>query len=392
MAREVNRLTDRKVASLKEPGLHADGAGLYLRIDQAGGRRWVYVFHLSGRRREMGLGSGTDVRLKDARHGCEEARRAVRDGRDPIAERRITNTPAETVATALDALLEDLRGGWKNAKHSKQWRTMLDNHAAAVLAAPVADVSTEDVLRALRPIWTAKPVTARRVRERLERVLDAAKARGLRTGENPARWKGHLDALLARARPAPRHHAALPYTDAPAFMRDLTDRDSTSARALRWTVLTAARTGETIGATWAEVQDGVWVVPAARMKMRRNHRVPLSQAALRCLGERGEPEAPVFAGGARSGGLSNMAMAELLKGVRPGVTVHGFRSTFRDWAGDRTLYPRELAEAALAHAVGDEVEKAYRRSDALEKRRALMDAWAEYLARPEGENVIQLRR
>ena len=390
MARAINRLTARTVATLKEPGLHADGSGLYLRIDQAGARRWVLIYHHQGRRREMGLGSASTVDLKAAREAAARARALP----DPIGAKRVAEAPLHTFERVMDTLFDDLEGGWKEGKHKAQWRGLVTRHGAGLLAKPVADIGTEDVLAVLRPLWTKRPETARRLRQRVEKVLDAARVRQLRSGENPARWKGHLDLLLARQPRLVRgHHKAMPWRELPPFMAALRQREALAARALEFTILTGARTGETLGATWPEIVGDEWVIPAARMKGGRPHRVPLSDEALAAIGE--PLRRHVFSGDGASGHLSTGAMERVLDRMglgagedAAGYTVHGFRSTFRDWAAERTAFPREVVEAALAHTIGSEVELAYRRTDFFEKRRALMEQWAIFCGRTPERVVI----
>lgn len=381
MARAINRLTTLGVKALREPGMHADGQGLYLRIDQTGARRWVLIYHHGGRRREMGLGSLEKVKLAEAREAAEAARRQVKAGNDPITARKVCALPPadRKFSAVAAALMDDLEQGWKSAKSRPQWEASMSQHCPSIWSADVADVDTEMVLTALRPIWTALPETAGRVRSRLERVLDAAKVRGLREGENPARWRGHLASLLTGAKRNKSHHAAMPYGDVPDLIKLLVTRESVSAAALRFLILTAARSGEVRGAAPAEIKGSLWVIPAERMKAGKEHRVPLTADALAAISS-------VHALGQTSllfpgmkGQLSDATMGKVLKvnGIM-NATPHGFRSAFRDWAGDCTGYPRELIEEALAHQVGNAVERAYRRSDALEKRRALMTAWADF--------------
>lgn len=392
MARAKTRLNWKQLPGLKEPGLHADGEGLYVRIDQTGNRRWVFIYHRLGKRREMGLGPVDDRKLAVIRDLAGEARRTLKAGLDPIDERRKANAPPvdQTFSAVAAALMDDLAPGWKSPKQRPIWEATLQQHAPAIWKADVAAVDTEMVLTALRPLWTTRYETATRVRSRIERVLDAAKARGLRAGENPARWRGHLDALLSRSRPEKGHHEAMPYADVPAFIARLATRNSISADALRFLILTAARSGEIRGATWEEISGGLWVVPAARMKGGKEHRVPLCEAALTLLdGLTRTRTGLIFPG--LNGPMSDMTLTLAIRKRKvSGATPHGFRSSFRDWAGDCTGYPRELIEEALAHQVGNAVERAYRRSDALEKRRGLMEAWGAYCTGQRGQ-IINLQ-
>jgi integrase len=394
---ELGRLTALKVTRTSKTGMHADGGGLYLQVTGDGAKSWIYRFTLRGRTREMGLGSLTAISLSDARSKAGECRRQRQEGIDPIEARRALRTQLQlnaakaiTFKDAARAYIAAHRAGWHNAKHAEQWTSTLETYAGPVFGSvSVQDVDTSLVLKSLEPIWTTKPETAARVRGRIEAILDWAKVRGYRTGDNPARWRGHLDHLLpARSKVrAIKHHSALPYRDMPDFMKALREQKGTAARALEFTILTAARTGETIGATWDElnIPEKVWTIPAERMKAAREHRVPLCDRALALIAEmqasRDPGERCLFPGGKAGNPLSNMAMAELLKRMgQTEITVHGFRSTFRDWAAERTDYPREVAEMALAHTVGDKVEAAYRRGDLFDKRRKLMEAWAAYCA------------
>lgn len=390
MGREVNRLSSRKVQTLTDPGRYADGDGLYLVVDAAGAKRWVLLYRLAGRRREMGLGPLGRVGLAAARDRANEARSLIVGGVDPIEARR--TPPDEAPGAALtfgqsaEIFMADRESVWRNAQHRWQWRQTLEHQTAGLWEVPVAEVSTDMVLAALRPIWHTKPETARRLRGRIERVLDAARAAGHRSGDNPARWRGHLEAILPRAKRLSRgHHPALPYARVPAFIATLRTRPAITARALEFVILTAARSGEVRGMRWSEVDPiaAVWTVPAARMKMKRPHRVALSPAALAVLADRSfdtsGPDEVIFPG-PRGGMLSDMAFEALLRRAdATEITTHGFRSSFRDWAADETDHPREIIEGALAHLVGDETERAYRRGDALEKRRLLMDHWAAFV-------------
>jgi len=401
MARAIKRLNARQVATLKREGRYADGAGLYLVVGPGASRRWAFLFRWRGRRQEMGLGSLASVSLADARERAGEARRALADGRNPVAVRRAELAARNATATFgnfADELVKGFSHGFRNDKHKAQWGMTLTRYAAPLRDMRLADITTADVLAVLQPLWQAKPETASRLRGRIERVLDAAKAKGLRQGENPARWRGHLDSLLpARQRLTRGHHAAMAYRDLPAFIARLRASESVSALALEFAILTTARSGEVLGARWDEfdIEAKLWTVPAARMKAGREHRVPLAARALAILDmvakvRTGEH---VFPGQRPGKPLSVMALAMVLRRLKlKNVTVHGFRSAFRDWCGEATAFPRDVAEAALAHTVGDMTERAYRRGDALEKRRKLMTAWASFLEPKAANNVVPLRR
>lgn len=388
MARELNRLPPRAAAQYGEPGRYSDGGGLYLVIGKTGGRKWVFRYKWRGQLKDMGLGSATTVLLSKARVAATAARVMLADGIDPMEARRATqDTP--TFGVMVDIFLAGKESEWRSPKHGAQWRTTLTVDAARLAAVPVDQVDTALVLEVLKPIWTVKPETASRLRGRIERVLDAAKAKGFRSGENPALWRGHLDHLLARRQKLTRgHHAALPYTQVTDFVAQLRARDAIAALALEFAILTAARSGEVRGATWAEIDldAKVWVVPGRRMKAGRDHRVPLSARAVEILEyvrlrSAGKPSDVVFPSIRNAAPLSDAAFSALfdrMKLKRGEITAHGFRSSFRDWAGEETDHPREVAEAALAHVVGDATERAYRRGDALEKRRMLMDDWAKF--------------
>jgi integrase len=417
-------LSARKVEMLKRPGRYCDGGGLWLQISQWNTKSWIFQYTSPtaakrkkhgrevGRIRHFGLGAygKHDVTLEKARILAGAAREQVRAGIDPVDARR-SDREAKRLADAkrlsfkqcAEKYIATHQSAWKNDRHRAQWRSTLSTYAYPIIGElPVASVDTALVTRVLEPMWASTTETATRVRGRIESVLDWAKARGYRSGENPARWKGHLSNLLAKPdqlkkRNGSRHHPALPYADIPAFMRELRERDSVSARALEFTILTAARTGEVLGAKRQEIDlaDKTWTVPAERMKAGREHRVPLSERALEILQdlprEHGNPH--LFPGGKAGAPLSQMAMLQLLRGMRPRLSVHGFRSTFRDWCAERTNYPSEVAEMALAHTVSDKVEAAYRRGDLKDKRSRLMAEWAKYAQQPvvvKGDNVTSL--
>lgn len=404
--RKTNRLQPLKVSSLNDPGRYADGGGLYLQVSKVDPEQdhvtkaWLFRYMKDGRARQMGLGDVNTFTLKEARERARGVRQQLADGIDPIDARkaardaaRAQSAKAITFKEAAERYIKAHRPGWKNPKHADQWTATLEAYAYPAFGAiRVAEIDTGLVLKAIEPIWTEKTETASRVRGRIEAVLDWATAREYRPKDspNPARWKGHLDKLLpAKAKVARvRHMPAMPYDELPGFMARLRGMDSISARALELTILTAARTGETIGAKWHEIDldAKIWTVPGDRTKSGREHQVPLSDRAVEILRAlHRERDNPHLFPGARAGkALSNMAMLELLRGMdgTAGLTVHGFRSSFRDWAGDRTNFPREVAEAALAHTLKDKSEASYRRATAIDKRRRLMNEWSRYCASP----------
>ena len=391
----MGKLTARKVETAK-PGKYGDGGGLQLAVAPTGAKKWVLRFLWQGKAREMGLGSYPEVSLAEAREKAISGRRLARSGADPIAERR-KDRGIPTFGELADEIAGQLAEGFRNEKHRAQWKMTLTVYAGPLRPKPVDKIETTDVLAVLRPIWQEKPETASRLRGRIERVLNAAKAKGLRSGENPAAWRGHLENLLPKRQKLTRgHHAAMPYADVPAFVARLREREAVAALALEFSILTAARSGEVLGARWSEVDldARVWTIPAKRMKAGREHRAPLSESALAVLEKFGEARVSefIFPGQGAGRPLSEMALRRMLGLVANVVTVHGFRSSFRDWAGNETHFPRELAEAALAHVVGDKAEQAYRRSDALEKRRALMEAWAAYCEPSSADEKVTLLR
>src|ERR1700704_2311847 len=392
----ASKLTARKVETAK-PGKYSDGGNLYLIVSETGARKWVLRFTWRRRAKEMGLGSAASVPLADAREKAANARRKIAQGLNPIDERK-RDGGIPTFGEMADDVRETLSAGFRNEKHKAQWKSTLETYAAPLRAKPVDTIATDDVLAVLKPIWTTKAETASRVRGRIEKVLDAAKAKGFREGENPARWRGHLDHLLPRPLKLARgHHAAMPYEDVAAFIAKLREREAHSALALELCVLTAARSGEILGIRWSEIDldKKIWTVPASRMKAGREHRVPLASRAVAILLQLGKLKVGdfVFPGQTRNKPLSNMAMEMILRRMNvQAATVHGFRSSFRDWAGNVSNFPREITETALAHVVGDKAEQAYRRSDALEKRRKLMDAWSAYCEPKTSANVVQIRK
>jgi integrase len=383
-------MSDRKlsavfVTQVTQPGRYHDGGGLYLQVRGTDKKAWLFRF----RRRWMGLGPVRDVSLAEARAAAAKCRKMLLAGIDPLEARRSDKRKVlagTSFKECAERYIASHQAAWRNLKHRQQWSGTLSTYAYPVLGDfPVATVDTGLILKVLEPIWTTKAETASRLRGRIESVLDWAKARDYRQGDNPARWRGHLDHLL----PAPRkvravnHLAALPYVEMPEFMQALRECDGVAPRALEFVILTAARTGEAIGATWDEIAGDVWTIPGARMKSGREHRVPLSDAALELLSNLPRENGYLFAGMRPNSHLSDTAMLKLLERMgRADLTTHGFRSTFRDWVSERTNYPRDIAEAALAHAISDKTEAAYRRGDALDKRRRLMAEWARYCAEP----------
>jgi integrase len=385
-------LTSLAIGKLRKPGRYAVGNGVYLQITGDKGRSWVFRFErdYGGKRRgrHIGLGPCALLSLAEAREKGLEYRKLLLKGIDPLDHRKALRQQALAAATkgvtflqCADRFLAAQEAGWSNAVHSKQWRATLAAYVHPVIGPlPVASIDTGLVVTALEAIWTSKPETASRVRGRIESILDWAKARGYRAGENPARWRGHLDHLLPHHRKIARvkHHAAMPYALLPEFMHDLRGREGIAARALEFTILTAARLGETLGARWDEIAGNLWTVPAERMKSRREHRVPLSKCAVDLI--QGVPRTgPYVFPGERSGGrIPNNIPGKLLRRMGRVVTVHGFRSSFRDWAAEITAYPNHVVEMALAHTIPSGVEAAYRRGDLFEKRRALMQEWSDY--------------
>jgi integrase len=400
MAREIGKLVAIQLNRLPT-GMHGDGGNLWLQVTETGARTWLFRFRHADKARAMGLGPLHTVNLAEARIKARACRQLLLDGLDPIETRnakrmgeRLTAAKTMSFQQCAEAYIASQRAGWRNAKHATEWPSSLATYVYPVIGAlPVQTVDVTLVMKALEPIWTEKTVTASRVRGRIEAVLDWAKSRGYRSGENPARWKGHLENLLAKSSKVRhvKHHPALPYAELAAFMAALRERSGTTARALEFLILTASRTNEVIGATWSEIDADarLWTIPAARMKAQREHRVPLPEAALAILA--GLEPARVPAAGSRVFQVDGRRVLELVNRLRHGVTVHGFRSTFADWCTEQTNAPSEVREMALAHAVGSKVEAAYRRTDLFEKRRQLAEAWAHFCAGGDGGKVIELR-
>ena len=387
------KLTAHKVSSITKRGLHGDGGGLYLQVSAKGHKSWIFRYRENGRLRNHGLGSAKTLTLAEAREAARECRKLRLQGIDPIeakrqrrVEARLEAAKAVSFAQCAEEYIRAQRAGWRNAKHAQQWSNSLATHVFPLFGdLPVAAIDATLVFKALEPIWATKNETASRLRGRIEAILEWAKVHGYRTGENPAQWKGNLAHMLPPPRKVKReeHHPALPHAEMSAFWRALAQRPGVAAQALRFTILTAARTSEVLEATWDEVdlEAALWTLPAGRMKAEKEHRVPLAPQAVALLREmRAQRTGDYLFPSAKVGrALSNVAMIAVLRRMeRSDITVHGFRSTFRDWAAECTDFPREVPEAALAHTLGNKVEAAYRRSDLFEKRRALMEAWAAY--------------
>jgi integrase len=390
MAEKIKKLTDL-ACRRSGPGYAGDGGGLYLQTAQGGSKSWVFRYAIAGRTREMGLGSYSTFTLAEARERARTQRQLTSDGIDPIdrrnAEREQRAQAAASRVTFGDSCEKYIaahRSGWKNAKHAEQWDSTLRTYCAPIWKVDVAAIDTAQVLKCLEPIWHTKTETASRLRGRIERVLSWATVSKFRTGDNPAQWRGHLSEALPKRSSvqAVEHHAALPYADLATFMAALRQRDSLAARVLELQILTATRPGEAAGAQWAEFDlDGAtWTLPAARMKAKREHRIPLTPAAVKLLRALPRINANVFPG-VKGRAITTAASMALLKELHPGITAHGFRSTFRDWAGETTSHPREVIEHAMAHQLKDKAEAAYQRGDLLLRRAKLMKDWATYCAR-----------
>ena len=393
--RTLNRLSAKEAERLKTPGRHSDGGSLYLAIDDAGRRRWVFMYVRRGRRVELGLGGGRDLSLAAARVEATALRAMLANGEDPKAVRE-RNDHIPTFGECAAAYVEVMRPSWRSAKHAAQWSMTLKTYAEPIRSRPVDEITTQDILDILQPLWQRVPETAKRLQGRIENILDAAKAKGLRNGENPARWRGHLNQILPKRQRLRRgHHAALPYDQVPAFMEQLRSRPVLTARALEFTILTSCRTSEVLGATRDEidVEKKVWVIPAHRMKTAREHRVPLSMRSLEIIeGMQVTGTEGYLFSHPNNKPLSTMAMAKLLHRMKAAVTVHGFRSSFRDWASEATGFSHEVCEMALAHTITNKAEAAYRRGDLFEKRNKLMAAWAGYCSTPKAEKIVPLRK
>ncbi|UXZ53084.1 tyrosine-type recombinase/integrase [Halomonas sp. 7T] len=390
----IHKLSPRKVATA-EPGKHEDGGGLRLVVSKGGAKKWVLRFTLKSKRREMGLGSFPDTGLAEARRKAENYRKLAKEGTDPIHARELEtqqqSTPTFTNCAAR--YIQSHRRSWRNAKHARQWVSTLKTYARPVIGEmPVDEIDTHQILNILSPIWIAKTETAKRVQGRIENVLDYASAHKYRDEANPARWRGHLDKLLPKPSKVQKvtHHPAMPYEQVAEFMEAVQNYNSMSSKALQLLILTATRTSEVLNAEWNEIDlvNATWIIPAKRMKASREHRIPLSRQALVLIANlpKIKGNAFIFPGMKPGRPLSNMSLLQFMRGLGYGpngdkgnYVPHGFRSSFRDWTGEVTSYPRDVAEMALAHAIENKVEAAYRRGDLFEKRRAMMQDWADYV-------------
>jgi len=391
LTRHIGKLTALQVSREKRPGIYNDGGGLNLQVTSATAKSWIFRYG----NKYLGLGSAFVVSLQEARDLAHECRRQRQQGIDPIAAKHAKKTQAKLEAAKLvtfkdcaESFIAANQSGWKSDKHRQQWVNTLAQFAEPIIGnLPVQEIDTTLVLKVLEPIWATIPETAYRLRGRIEAVLDSAKVRGLRTGENPARWRGHLDKILPKVKRL-NHHAAMPYVEVPAFIAKLRQQDDVAARALELAILTTARTGEIVGARWDEIdlENAVWVIPAERMKAGKEHRIPLSAAAMTLVTAMERTDSALM-----FPGLSAKSLYNVLQRVKAGATTHGFRSSFSDWSHEQTTHNAHTIEISLAHRVGTEVERAYRRSDLFEKRRALMTAWSRYCTNAGDADVVRLR-
>jgi integrase len=391
----MGKLTALKIKRKKKPGRYGDGGGLYLAVNENGAKSWIFMWKKPGKRHAMGLGSANTLSLSEARQEATEARKALLDGENPKAERNARKAGTLTFGECADRFVAAMGGAWKSDRHRYQWRqTLSDKYAKTLRPLAVSDIQTEDVLKVVQPIWPTKHITATRLRNRIEQILDWATANGHRKGENPARWRGHMSILLPKIKHSVTHLVAMPHAQVPDFMAALRLQERVPAGALEFLILTATRAGEVLGAKWDEIdmKAKVWTIPKGRMKAGKEHIVPLSGRCMDILQRAEKTSAFVFPGIPSNRPLYHHAMLTVLRELADDkLTVHGFRSSFRDWAGDTTTFPREIVEFALAHGINDKTEEAYRRSTAVEKRRELMELWAGY-CEPKAGDVVSIRR
>ena len=398
---KAHKLTALTVSKMSKSGVYGDGAGLFIRVTESGSKHWIHRFSLRGKAHWMGLGPYPEITLDQARQATLDARRLRLKGFNPITDRDAENARkhgAITFQECADQYIASHRTGWKNPKHADQWVNTIATYCGPVIGKlPVNEVSVGFVMRVLEPIWTTKAETAGRVRGRIESILDWAKVRGYREGDNPARWKGQLDHLLPNSSRVKRitHHAALGYTEMGGFMGKLRQQAGNGARALEYAILTACRSGEVRLARWEEIdlKSRVWIIPGERMKAGKEHRVPLSDAAIALLNQMEKSGQLIFPGRGEGKPLSDMSLTAVLRRMERGdLTAHGFRSTFRDWTSESTAYPRDVAEMALAHSIGDKVEAAYRRGDLFTKRTRMMEDWSRFCNQTQSGSVLPLKK
>ncbi|MBA4142317.1 MAG: integrase arm-type DNA-binding domain-containing protein [Nitrosospira sp.] len=396
----AHKFSAMAVSKMSKPGVYGDGAGLYIRVTEGRSKHWIYRFTLAGKEHWMGLGPYPEVSLEEAREATLKARKKRYAGINPISARDAERARAKnlTFQQCADQYIASHRSGWKNPKHVDQWTNTIATYCGPVIGKlPVEQVTVGLVMRVLEPIWTTKAETAGRLRGRIESILDWATVRGYREGDNPARWKGQLDHLLPNISRVKRitHHAALGYAEMAELMLTLRQQAGIAARALEYAILTACRSGEVRLAAWEEIDlhSRVWIIPGERMKAAKEHRVPLSDAAIAVLNQMDQSTKFIFPGRTEGRPLSDMSLSAVLRRMgRDDLTVHGFRSTFRDWASESTAYPRDVAEMALAHSIGNKVEAAYRRGDLFTKRTRMMADWAEFCNKKQGGEVVPLKK
>lgn len=393
----IHRLSPQKVKNAS-PGKYEDGGGLRLVVTKSGAKKWVLRFTIFGKRREMGLGSYPDTSLAKARINAGDFRQQAIEGVDPIENRKVEEEKIPTFTTCAARYIRSHRKSWKNAKHQRQWVRTLKTYARPVIGSKQVDtITTDQIIKILTPIWTTKTETAKRIQGRIENVMDYASAHKYRDSTNPARWRGHLDKLLPKPSRVKTviHHPAMPYQEVSVFMQKLSEKTAMSTYALRFLILTATRTSEVLQAKWGEIdlKEATWTIPASRMKTGNEHRVPLPTTAITILNQISKTEGNpfIFTGTKHNKPLSNMALLQLMRNLGYGKSTadsnkekyvpHGFRSSFRDWSGEESSFPRDVAEMALAHVIENKVEAAYRRGDLFEKRRLMMQEWADYIYR-----------
>jgi len=407
MAKTVKQLKDLQIRRFTKPGAYPDGEGLYLQVRDSGAKDWFYRYEVAGKGRKRGLGSYPTISLERARDDALVCRQLRKQGIDPIEhykeielKKDLEKVKSTTFKECALTYIDTHKHGWRNEKHESQWRNTLETYAYPTIGdLPVQAIDVDLVMKVLEPIWFTKTETASRVRQRIENILDLATVRKLRQGDNPAQWRGRLDKLLPKRTKVqkPVHFAAMDYRDVPEYYRSLVTKDTIGSNALAFTILTATRNGEARAVTRSEIDNNVWIIPDTRMKAQREHRVPLSDEAIKII-KKMEPfkrqtDNLIFPGLSPGKPISEASLLKIVKQAHPTLTVHGFRSSFRDWCAEQTSYPREVAEAALAHTLKDKTEAAYQRGDMFEKRRKLMDSWADYCLKEQTEaDVVPINK